>query len=273
MPLLEDAVLVSNKPVGPRLFIAEIESEIIAREVKPGQFAHLQLPGKEDSVLRRPFSVYGAYPEEGRIEILYQTVGKGTRYLSEIKPNSDDAIRVSILGPLGNTWLSSSAAPEKLDNVLLVGGGVGAAPLYLLAKSLVDAGKHVDVVLGAQTADMLVTRRRYTRLFDGIEPDCATDDGTYGFSGFATPLVEKRLKDSSRNEGAPYDLVCVCGPEPFMRIVVGMAFENDVPCEVSLEKRMACGIGACLSCVVKTKEGNKRSCVDGPIFDAREVVW
>ena len=273
MPLLEEAVLISNKPVGPRLFIAELKSERIAREVKPGQFVHVQLPGKEDSVLRRPFSVYGAYPEEGRIEILYQIVGKGTRYLSEIKSNSDDAIRISILGPLGNTWLSSSAAPQKLGNVLLVGGGVGAAPLYLLAKSLVECGTHVDVVLGAQTADMLVTRARYTRLLDGVEPDCATDDGTYGFAGFATPLVEKRLQEGSQISGAPYDLVCVCGPEPFMRIVVGMAVRSGVPCEVSLEKRMACGIGACLSCVVKTKDGNKRSCVDGPIFDAREVVW
>lgn len=274
MPLRESATLLSNKLVGPKLYLAELESPEIASSVKPGQFVHLALPGKEDSVLRRPFSVYGAYPENGTIEILYQTVGKGTRYLAEYDASSNEKHCVDLLGPLGNGWLESGAAdPDTLQHVLLVGGGVGAAPLYMLAKDLKSKGAEVDVVLGAQTEGMLVTFRRYRRLLDGREPDCATDDGSFGFAGFATPLVEKRLQEGACADGKPYDLVAVCGPEPFMRIVVRHAEEAGVPCEVSLEKRMACGIGACLSCVVETKAGKKRSCVDGPVFDAREVVW
>ena len=158
----------------------------------------------------------------------------------------------------------------ELRRALLVGGGVGAAPLFMLCQELVGSGVHVDVVLGAQTADALVCLKRYEQLLSR-DVRVATDDGTLGREGFCTSLVEEAL--AAGVDGKPYQYVACCGPEPLMKIVAGQAAGADVPCQISLEKRMACGVGACLSCVVDTVDGKKRSCVDGPVFDAEKVVW
>ena len=157
-------------------------------------------------------------------------------------------------------------------NVCLKGG---ASPEELTA-----AGIATDAILGAYTIDALVARERYGAVL-GCEPACSTDDGTYGRAGFCTPLVEEALAAAAA-EGAPYDYVACCGPEPLMKIVAGMADAAGVFCEVSMERRMACGVGACLvcacdmaclSCVVDTTAGKRRACVDGPVFCASEVVW
>ena len=264
----EHARIVSNEAVGPRLNLMVLEAPVIAEGLLPGQFVHMKLPGLESHVLRRPFSVYAKDACTGMIEILYQEVGSVTGKMPAIASGECE-----LIGPVGNTWSGVSLYEAgRCPHALLVGGGVGAAPLYLLAESLVKAGCAVDVVLGAQTRDALVTRERYGHLL-GEEPSCATDDGSYGTSGFCTVLVEERLNAGSSKDGEPYDYLAVCGPEPLMKIVAGMAAGAGVPCEVSMEKRMACGVGACLSCVVDTVDGKKRSCVDGPIFDARKVVW
>ena len=136
---------------------------------------------------------------------------------------------------------------------------------------LTAAGVATDAILGASTIDALVARERYGAVL-GCEPACSTDDGTYGRAGFCTPLVEEALAAAAA-EGAPYDYVACCGPEPLMKIVAGMADAAGVFCEVSMERRMACGVGACLSCVVDTTAGKRRACVDGPVFCASEVVW
>ena len=154
---------------------------------------------------------------------------------------------------------------------LIVAGGVGSAPLYPLAEELTAAGVATDAILGASTIDASVARERYGAVL-GCEPACSTDDGTYGRAGFCTPLVEEALAAAAA-EGAPYDYVACCGPEPLMKIVAGMADAAGVFCEVSMERRMACGVGACLSCVVDTTAGKRRACVDGPVFCASEVVW
>ena len=252
----ERAYVVSNEPVGPRLHIMTLHSPEIARTIQPGQFGHLKVPGRNEHVLRRPFSVFARNAQAGTLEILYQEVGALTAYMPSIKSGEFEA-----LGPLGNTW------DDNCSSALLVGGGVGAAPLFMFAERLVGKGIACDVVLGAQTREALVTRERYASLL-GREPACSTDDGTFGRAGFCTSLVEERLAAGSSAHAAPYDLMAVCGPEPLMRIV-----EAQVRTQVSLEKRMACAIGACLSCVVDTVNGKKRSCVDGPVFEAGEVVW
>ena len=125
-------------------------------------------------------------------------------------------------------------------------------------------------MLGAQTADALVCLKRYEQLLSR-DVRVATDDGTFGREGFCTSLVEEAL--AAGVDGKPYQYVACCGPEPLMKIVAGQAAGAGVPCQISLEKRMACGVGACLSCVVDTVDGKKRSCVDGPVFDAEKVVW
>ncbi len=262
-PISEPAFIRANEPVGPGLYLMTLEASGIARSIEPGQFVHMRIPAMDDHILRRPFSIYGRSVENGLVEILYQVVGFGSEHMTALSASQS----VELIGPIGRPWRPPAAA----SRTLLVAGGVGSAPLFLLAEKLIAEKREVDVVLGAQTAEALVSRSRYEALLQE-PPRCSTDDGSFGFEGFCTPLVKKALVEAE-SEGRPYGYLAVCGPEPLMRLVANMAAEHDVPCEVSLERRMACGIGACLSCVVKTTSGLKRSCVDGPVFDAREVVW
>lgn len=263
MPLVnEKARIIANDYVGPRLYLMTLSSPEISRSIEPGQFVHMKVPRMETHILRRPFSVYSCDAEAGTIDVLYQVVGFGTDHMTGLEPGEE----CELIGPVGATW-----NPPEQGRCLLVGGGVGAAPLFMLCQRIASSQATVDVVLGAQTKDALVCRDRYAEVLGG-EPRCATDDGTYGRAGFCTSLVEEALAQAAA-DGAPYDYLAVCGPEPLMRIVAGLASEAGVRCEVSMEKRMACGIGACLSCVVDTVEGKKRACVDGPVFDAGKVVW
>ena len=255
------APVLDNHQVGPRLHLMTLSAPEIASSIKPGQFVHMQIPGMEGHILRRPFSVYAADVSEGTIEILYQVVGFGSERMTKLAPG--DEVAPKLIGPVG---------------VLLVGGGVGAAPLFLLFEQLVAAGVDVTVVLGAQTEAALVCRERYARVLSTAgccaenAPLCATDDGTFGRAGFCTSLVDDAVSEANAS-GRPFDYLAVCGPEPLMKIVSGQAAQANIPCQVSMEKRMACGVGACLSCVVETVNGKKRSCVDGPVFDAQEVAW
>ncbi len=264
----ERARLVRNTCAGPNLYMASFEAPALARSIGPGQFAHMGIPGMEANILRRPFSVFSANEREGTIDILYQVVGKGTAHLAAIDPAGALAGDFSLMGPIGRGW----AVPDGASRALLVGGGVGAAPLFMLARRLKERGVPTTVVLGAQTHAALVCETSYLSLFDEADVRCATDDGSYGRAGFCTPLVDEAL-DAAEAEGSPYGYVAVCGPEPLMRIVAGQAASHGVPCEVSMERRMACGIGACLSCVCEMTSGKRRACVDGPVFDAEEVVW
>lgn len=256
--LQRSGTVQANKKLANNLYLLDIASADVAGALRPGQFIHVRIPGMDDHILRRPFSVYQVDADQGTMSVLYQTVGYGTRHLSALAA----PFEVDIIGPVGNSW----HIPEKAERILLVAGGVGAAPLFIYASELMAAGKEVEVVLGAQTKDALVAFDAYEALF-GRAPYCATDDGTFGYHGFCTGVVSELV--SSKD----YDLVACCGPEPMMKTVAEITLAKQIPTMVSLEKRMACGIGACLSCVVSTTEGYKRSCVDGPIFDAAKVVW
>ena len=259
----ENAVILSNQQVGPRLHLMVLEAPEIAARVAPGQFVHMKVPRMDDHILRRPFSIYAADAAAGTVDILYQVVGYGSDHMTGLEAG----LCAELMGPVGTGW----HAGENVERALLVAGGVGAAPLFMLAEQLVGRGVKLDVVLGAQTEQALVCRSRYEELL-GCCPNCSTDDGTFGRAGFCTSLVEEALA-AAENEGRPYDYLAVCGPEPLMRIVARLAQAHGVPAQVSMEKRMACGIGACLSCVVDTVDGKKRACVDGPVFDSQKVVW
>lgn len=262
---LEDtsARVVANKHLFGPLYLMELDCPAVAANIMPGQFVHMALPDRDASVLRRPFSIFDRDEDAGRIEILYQTVGAGTQAMTGWQPGFE----TRMIGCIGRPW----EVPFSTKRALLVGGGVGAAPLNLLCQQLVDEGVDVDVILGAQTEGALVCRKRYEDAC-GKEPRCSTDDGSFGREGFATLLVEEAL-DAAQAAGTPYDYAAVCGPEPLMRAASALLMDAGVACQVSLERRMACGVGACLSCVVETVDGRKRACVDGPIFDAEVVVW
>ena len=256
--LQRSGTVVANRKLANNLYLLDIESSEIARAMGAGQFIHVKIPGMDARILRRPFSVYQVDEAAGTMSVLYQTVGAGTQHLASLEA----PFAIDIIGPIGNCW----KVPESADRILLVAGGVGAAPLFIYTQQLIAAGKQVDVVLGAQNKDALVALDAYEQLL-GTEPYCATDDGSYGYHGFCTGVASELVQSKA------YEMVACCGPEPMMKIVSDIALDAGIPTRISLEKRMACGIGACLSCVVMTTEGYKRSCVDGPIFDAAKVVW
>lgn len=262
---LEDscARVTSNKQLFENLWLMELECPNVAANIMPGQFVHLEVPDLQANILRRPFSIFDHDEEAGTVEILYQVVGTGSLTMTTWEPG----MLTRMIGCIGRPW----DVPYDAKRALLVGGGVGAAPLNLLCQELVDSDVEVDVILGAQTEGALVCRARYERTC-GREPACSTDDGTYGREGFATVLVEEAI-ERSQAEGQLYDYAAICGPEPLMRAASKLLMDAGVRCQVSLERRMACGVGACLSCVVDTASGKKRACVDGPIFDAEEVLW
>ncbi|WP_283170404.1 dihydroorotate dehydrogenase electron transfer subunit [Curtanaerobium respiraculi] len=254
----EQAILLENVQVGPELYVMTLESPRIAARLQPGQFTHVRIPGMEAHLLRRPFSVYEAFPDRGTMDILYQVVGFGTEHLAQVEPGAV----LDQIGPIGRPW----DAPAGGDRLLAVAGGAGAPAVFMQVKATLEAGGSADVVLGARTAEALVSHERYAALL-GRDAVCATDDGSFGHAGFATQPAADLLRRGS------YTRAITCGPEPLMRKVAQAAAEAGVPCQISLERRMACGVGACLSCVVETAAGKKRACVDGPIFDAEQVVW
>ncbi len=268
MALVNERVrILGNVCVGPNLYLMTVSSPSIARAIAPGQFVHMKIPGMEGHILRRPFSVYAADAQAGTLDVLYQVVGFGTDHLTIIDEHCGLSDQAELIGPVGRSW----EAPAGCKRALLVGGGVGAAPLFMLCQKLVADGVSVDVVLGAQTKDALVCLSRYEETL-GHKVACATDDGSFGREGFCTSLVSEALV-AAEDAGEGYGYVACCGPEPLMKIVAGLAADHGAPCQVSMEKRMACGVGACLGCMVETVDGKKRSCVDGPVFDAEKVVW
>ncbi len=255
-PALERVSVLSNTRIAPGVGLIALHAPRCAADVRPGQFVHLRVAAGSDMILRRPFSVHRVAGE--RIEILYQVLGAGTLRLAEKEPGDTS---MDLVGPLGHGW----QVPEGAAHALFVTGGLGAAPLGMLAEQLAERGVATVVAMGAPTAERLVARELYERVARRVE--VATDDGSAGHAGFSTAISERLLAEER------FDVVYTCGPEPMQRIVAQQAREAGVACQVSLERLMACGIGACLSCVVSTVGGLKRACVDGPVFNAEEVVW
>lgn len=253
---LERVTVVSNERLTEGVGLVTLEAPQCARTIAPGQFVHLRTGAGTPEMLRRPFSVHRAYGT--RIEILYQVLGAGTQRLA-LAESGDDTM--DVVGPLGHGW----DLPNGIAHALLVTGGLGAAPLGMLATQLAERGVAVVVAMGAPTASRLVARELFEQVSRAVH--VATDDGSDGHPGFVTSVSDRLLGEMS------FDRVYTCGPEAMQRIVAEQAGSAGVPCQVSLERLMACGVGACLSCVVTTRSGSKRACVDGPVFDAEEVVW
>ncbi len=251
--IISNIALVANK-----IFLMELESKYLASEARPGQFVKIRCDQTLDPLLPRPFSIYDA--ENGRIKILYQVVGQGTRLLSQKKPGDE----VSILGPLGNGF----SIDGKKTNAMLIAGGIGAAPLYFLARKLVEENKDVKLYFGAKNKENLSTIDQFKKLGIGIH--IATEDGSYGVKGFVTCLLNNKFLVGAQNF---VPLLYVCGPWPMMKEIAKFCQKNNLTGQASLEKEMACGVGACLGCVVKIKGEYKRVCNDGPVFNMSDVDW
>ncbi len=211
----------------------------------PGQFVNIKLEGL---YLRRPISVCDV-PKDGTLVIIYKVVGHGTEQMSQMSEGSLD-----VLTQLGNGYdlTRSGAAP------LLVGGGVGVPPLYMLAKKLSEQGKKVSVIIGFNTKDEIFYEEEFKAL--GADVKVTTVDGSYGIKGFVTNAME----------GMDFSYFYSCGPEPMLR---ALCTATDKGGELSFEERMGCGFGACMGCSCKTLTGNKRICKDGPVMRKEEIIW
>lgn len=224
-------------------------------EMLPGQFAQLQIDGSKNTFLRRPISIHYVDKEANEVWFLVQTVGQGTRSLAKLQ--AGDILNVVL--PLGNGFTLPSGAGE---NILLVGGGVGVAPLLYMGAVLKEMGCAPTFLLGARTAADLLQQKAYEsigRVF------VTTEDGSAGEKGFVT---QHSLLQKER-----FDRISVCGPKPMMVAVARYAKGVETACEVSLENMMACGLGACLCCVEDTEMGNVCVCKEGPVFEINKLKW
>ncbi len=231
-------------------YLLRIQSESSAA---PGQFVNLKIGTTLDPLLRRPFSVYNF--SDGIIEIIVRVVGKGTAWIR------DNAVQgeLDMLPPMGKGF----TLIEK-GRALLVGGGVGNAPLYYLAKLLKQRKVFVEYIYGAQNAETIFLKDAYERTCDVVH--IMTDDGSCGDKGFATDCLGT-LKSLS------FDAVYTCGPVHMMAKLVEIFRQSKSIVEASVENYFGCGVGLCAGCVVETNSGNRRACIDGPVFDARTVMW
>ena len=211
---------------------------------RPGQFINIKLNG---FYLRRPISVCDR--DEESVTILYKIVGHGTEAMSEMQEGTLD-----VLTGLGNGYDISRAG----DAPLLIGGGVGVPPLYMLAKELIAAGKHVSVILGFNTKNEIFYENEFRAL--GADVYVTTVDGSYGIKGFVT--------DAMKN--LAYTYFYTCGPEPMLKAIYNASKTSG---QCSFEERMGCGFGACMGCSCKTLYGNKRICKDGPVLEKEEIIW
>lgn len=224
-------------------------------EMLPGQFAQLRIDGSKNTFLRRPISIHNVDRERNEVWFLVQTVGEGTRSLAGLVKG--DVLNVVL--PLGNGFTIPEKATEK---VLLVGGGVGIAPLLYMGARMKAMGCEPTFLLGARSAADLLQLKEYEALGRVF---VTTEDGTAGERGFVTQ--HSLLSDEK------FDRISVCGPKPMMVAVARYAKSVGTKCEVSLENMMACGLGACLCCVEDTEMGNVCVCKEGPVFDIEKLKW
>lgn len=223
-------------------------------QMMPGQFVEVQVKGSPSTFLRRPISINNVDRESNELWLLVATVGDGTRQLARLQ--TGDVLNCVL--PLGNGF-TPAVSSEK---VLLVGGGVGVAPLLYMGAEMMRMGIAPTFLLGARTAQdllMIDIFKRYGRVF------VTTEDGSEGEKGFVT--------NHSLLQQERFDRISTCGPTPMMKAVARYARQNDINCEVSLENLMACGLGACLCCVEKTVDGNLCVCKDGPVFNIQRLLW
>lgn len=236
----------------------------IAERAKPGQFVQVAV-GADHTLLRRPFSIAGVSRQgaaAGTVDVVFDGHGPGTRWLTGIDAHD----LIDVVGPLGRPF----PLPQRRVNCLLVGGGYGTAPLFYLGEQLRRQGLRVDMVVGAATGDRILGAIEAKRLSASVA--FTTDDGSYGERGRVTDV----LADVAASTRA--GVVYACGPNPMLRAVSEMCVELELPVQVAVEERMACGIGVCFTCVlpVRSRDGEvamKRSCLDGPVFNGARIAW
>ena len=251
--------LVKKEALKDNLFKFSIESDEIVKTAKPGQFLEIRVSDNIEPFLRRPISIFNIDKENKIVEFIFQVKGKGTKILSEKKEGE----YIDILGPLGYGTF------EIKDNkqVMIIGGGIGIFPLYELSKNLKEKGNNTTVYLGFRNKDFVCLEEEFKKVSDKFV--VTTDDGSYANSGFAIEYMKKDILEDKP------DMIYACGPLPMLKAVRELSINENIPCQISLEERMGCGIGACLGCAVKVISGENprygHVCKEGPVFYANET--
>jgi len=246
--------VISNQRQNHEYVVLTLQSSQTIPYIQPGQFAEVIAP-HNDAYLRRPFSIHDVDYENNQIKLLIQEIGKGTRALAAIEEGQE----VDMLYPLGKGY----KLPPN-EKVLLIGGGCGVAPLLHLGRYLKENNITPVFLIGTRSSDYLIRLDEYHKLG---EVYITTEDGSEGHKGYVTD--HPVMQDSNPQ----FSQIYTCGPDIMMRAVASYANKHNIPCQVSLENHMACGIGACLCCVTTTIEGHKCTCTDGPVFDSKYLQW
>ncbi len=252
-PIVALCPVITKKKVAPGIFDLTIVSQQIAEYAIPGQFLHIKCG---NYILRRPISICDVFNDY--VRFLFDIRGDGTEWLSTVQEGDN----LDVLGPLGNGF--EILAPEK--NAVLVGGGIGIYPLLTTCKNYVSP----SVLLGFRNSSVITLTNDFKEY--GASVEIATDDGSFAYHGLVTDLLAEKLTTSH------VDIIYTCGPRLMMKKVYELANQYKIRCQVSMEERMGCGVGACLVCACKTYKANGTEthsfvCKDGPVYDAEKVVW
>ena len=250
---LFDCTVVSNETLNHSYFMLRLQAAGLP-SMRPGQFVEVRIDHTPDAFLRRPISLHDV--QDDTFSLLIQRVGAGTQHLATLQPGDT----VNVLLPLGNGF----SLPENGDQRprVLVGGGVGIAPLLYLGRTLAAQGVPVSFLLGFRSQREMLDLSAYEAVGNVY---VTTEDGSVGEKGFVT--------NHSLLQTQPIGFIQTCGPTPMMKAVAAYAVAHGIPCEVSLENKMACGLGACLCCVTETQTGHKCVCSEGPVFNISELTW
>ncbi len=255
------AELIKKEKLKPDIFKFSVKAPSIVKDAKPGNFIEIRVTSQTEPFLRRPISIYNLDRENGILEFIFQVKGKGTEILAEREVGS----QIDIVGPIG----FGTFQYEKYKNIAIIGGGIGVFPLYELAKCAKEANKKVTTYLGFRNKDFVVLEKEFQKVSNQLI--LTTDDGSYARQGFAIHYLEKDI------EAGKVDCIYACGPLPMLRAVQKLTIEKNIPCQISLEEKMACGVGVCLGCAVKTAKSSKNApeywhvCKAGPVFNAKDV--
>ncbi len=263
MKVLKGEIL-ANKKYGENLYKIDIFSPFICKNAKPGHFVNVKcaLEGSLDPLLRRPLSIYEVDSQFNVFSILYLVKGRGTAFLAKLRKGDV----LDFVGPLGNSF----EIDEDLDNYALVGGGIGIAPLYFIAKELTDLGKNCLFLAGFKDSTFYSWERDLIKILRNFK--IFTEDGSSGDPGTPVDYIRKNMKDLKK-----YSFV-ICGPKEMLKALKDLFSGKKVKALAFMEERMACGLGTCLGCVIRLKNENgsfdyRRVCSDGPIFDLMEVMF
>lgn len=258
MPSQAECKIIYHHQVGDDLYILKFLCPAMACEARPGQFVHVKTGSLYQPLLRRPISLFDVDQTNGVISLFYRAVGEGTRWLTTIKEGDS----IDVMGPLGHGF---TVKPTS-EKVLLVGGGIGVAPLYFLARRLLEQSCRVELWYGVNSAGQIAIEDEVERL-DGLDFYPCTLDGSKGHKGLVTQVFEQDREQA-------YTAIYTCGPESMMAVVEQYARDHQIWGELSLEEHMACGVGACLGCARKLKNEDQtlvKICKDGPVFSFHSV--